>query len=193
MAQELRAKGAQVGLISTLDIVRDPRWGRTEECFSEDPYLASCFTQAAVKGMQGEILGHEPTTHVLAVLKHFAAQGSSMGGHNAGPVNIGEQELREIHLPAMLAGIQAGALGCMAAYNDWDGVPCHANPRLLQEILREEAGFAGVVMADGCALDRLADWLGNKPEAAARAMNSGVDISLWDNVFLSWKLLLIKG
>ncbi|AYY09689.1 beta-glucosidase [Enterococcus sp. FDAARGOS_553] len=193
VAQELRAKGAQVGLISTLDIVRDPRWGRTEECFSEDPYLASCFTQAAVKGMQGEILGHEPTTHVLAVLKHFAAQGSSMGGHNAGPVNIGEQELREIHLPAMLAGIQAGALGCMAAYNDWDGVPCHANPRLLQEILREEAGFAGVVMADGCALDRLADWLGNKPEAAARAMNSGVDISLWDNVFPQLEAAVDQG
>ena len=121
--------------------------------------LSQLFYASCGQGNAREILGHEPTTHVLAVLKHFAAQGSSMGGHNAGPVNIGEQELREIHLPAMLAGIQAGALGCMAAYNDWDGVPCHANPRLLQEILREEAGFAGVVMADGCALDRLADWL----------------------------------
>ena len=66
-------------------------------------------------------------------------------------------------------------------------------PRLLQEILREEAGFAGVVMADGCALDRLADWLGNKPEAAARAMNSGVDISLWDNVFPQLEAAVDQG
>ena len=192
VAQELRAKGAHVGLISTLDIVRDPRWGRTEECFSEDPYLASCFTQAAVKGLQGEKLSRDPQS-VLAVLKHFAAQGSSMGGHNAGPVSIGEQELREIHLPAMLAGIQAGALGCMAAYNDWDGIPCHTNPRLLQEILREEAGFDGVVMADGCALDRIAEWLKNKPEAAAQALNSGVDVSLWDDVFPQLEAAVDQG
>ena len=93
--------------------------GRTEECFSEDPFLTSCFAEAAVRGLQKED-GHPL---VLAVLKHFAAQGASMGGHNAGPVAIGERELREIHFPAALRSIRAGTSAIMAAYNDIDGVP----------------------------------------------------------------------
>lgn len=182
VAEEIREKGAHVGLISTLDIVRDPRWGRTEECFSEDPFMASAFTQAAVGGLQGTEKTI-PANKVLAVLKHFAAQGAAMGGHNAGPVAIGERELREIHLPPMIAGIESGALMCMAAYNDLDGIPCHMNHRLLTEILREEAGFAGAVMADGCALDRLAERTHDRALAASLALKSGVDVSLWDNVF----------
>ncbi|EAC5408624.1 beta-glucosidase, partial [Listeria monocytogenes] len=181
-AQEIRAKGAHVGLVSALDITRDPRWGRTEECFSEDPFLTSSFTKAAVRGLQGSKTTIEKQ-NVLAVLKHFAAQGAGMGGHNAGPVAIGDREFREIHLPPMKAGIAAGALGCMAAYNDLDGVPCHANAYLLQDVLREESGFAGIVMADGCGLDRIADWLGSRPQAAAKSLTSGVDVSLWDEVF----------
>ena len=181
-AQEIRAKGAHVGLVSALDIARDPRWGRTEECFSEDPFLTSSFTKAAVRGLQGSKTTIEKQ-NVLAVLKHFAAQGAGMGGHNAGPVAIGDREFREIHLPPMKAGIAAGALGCMAAYNDLDGVPCHANAYLLQDVLREESGFAGIVMADGCGLDRIADWLGSRPQAAAKSLTSGVDVSLWDEVF----------
>lgn len=162
VAAELQEKGAHLGLISTLDLLRDPRWGRTEECFSEDPYLTAAFTQAAVTGLQKE-------QKIKAVLKHLAGQGNVMGGHNSGPVAIGERELREIHLPAIRAGIKAGAKGCMAAYNDIDGVFCHTNPHLLQEILREEYGFSGIVMADGCALDRVQklvaihQWLQPKP------------------------------
>ncbi len=103
-------------------------------------------------------------------------------GHNAGPVAIGDREFREIHLPPMKAGIAAGALGCMAAYNDLDGVPCHAT-YLLQDVLREESGFAGIVMADGCGLDRIADWLGMLA-SSRQILTSGVDVSLWDEVFL---------
>lgn len=178
VAEEMREKGAHVGLISALDVTRDPRWGRTEECFSEDPFLTSCFAQAAVRGLQGEF----GDRNVLAVLKHLAGQGSSMGGHNAGPVSIGDRELREIHLPPMVAGVAAGASGFMAAYNDLDGIPCHMNPYLLQTILREENPFKGIVMADGCALDRLTDRM-SVQEAAANALTSGVDVSLWDNVY----------
>ena len=193
VAEELREKGAHVGLISTLDLCRDPRWGRTEESFSEDPYLAGEFTKAAVKGLQGiksdsSLAGNR----VLATLKHFAAQGSIMGGHNAAPVEIGERELKEIHLPMMQAGIDAGALMCMAAYNDIDGVPCHINKHLLTTLLRDEMGFEGAVMSDGCALDGVASQLG-KAETAALALKSGLDISLWDNIYPYLEEAVLEG
>ena len=184
VASEIREKGAHLGLISTLDVARDPRWGRTEECFSEDPYLTTAFTLAALEGLQGaENKEKISENNVLAVLKHFAGQGSAMGGHNSGPVNIGQRELREIHLPSMQAAVSHGAELCMAAYNDLDGVPCHGNQSLLTEILRNEFGFKGAVMADGCALDRLVEVAGTPAKTAAWALTSGVDISLWDEVF----------
>ncbi|WP_163582836.1 glycoside hydrolase family 3 N-terminal domain-containing protein [Gracilibacillus saliphilus] len=190
VAKELSEKGVHLGLVSTLDIARDPRWGRTEECFSEDPYLASKMTEAVVKGMQG---GESDTTEVLAVLKHFAAQGSATGGHNAGPALIGERELREIHIPAMKAGIQSGALACMAAYNEIDGIPCHANHFLLTTILREELGFNGVVMADGVALERLLHLTNDKELAAKSALEAGVDLSLWDDIYTQIETAVVNG
>lgn len=183
VAQELRQKGAHLGLVSTLDIIRDPRWGRSEEGFSEDPYLASVYTEATVKGFQGHATEPLTNEHVFAVLKHFAAQGDGMGGHNAAPASIGQRELWEIHLPAMAAGIKAGAKLCMAAYNEIDGILCHANQQLLTTILRDTLHFKGAVMSDGCALDGLVRLTGSPTKAAALALTSGVDISLWDNVF----------
>lgn len=193
VAEELREKGAHVGLISTLDLCRDPRWGRTEESFSEDPYLAGEFTKAAVNGLQGQKSEQSLAgNRVLATLKHFAAQGSIMGGHNAAPVEIGERELKEIHLPMMQAGIDAGALMCMAAYNDIDGVPCHINQHLLTTLLRDEMGFEGAVMSDGCALDGVASQLG-KAQTAALALKSGLDMSLWDNVYPYLEEAVLEG
>lgn len=187
VAQDLRRKGAHLGLISTLDVVRDPRWGRTEECFSEDPFLTGQYTVAALKGLQGDATtqGQISEENVLAVLKHFAGQGSAMGGHNSGPVNIGARELEEIHLLPMQYAMAADSKAhlCMAAYNDIDGIPCHGNHELLNVHLREKMGFTGAVMSDGVALDRL-DSIANDPiETAAWAIESGVDISLWDNIF----------
>ncbi len=182
VADELHARGGHLGLVSTLDIVRDPRWGRTEECFSEDPYLSSKMTEAVVRGMQGDKDGN---FKVLSVLKHFAAQGAGVGGHNSGPALIGERELREIFLPPMKAGVQSGALACMAAYNEIDGVPCHANHHLLTKILRQEWNYLGIVMADGTALDRLLMLTGDKEVAAAYGLKAGVDLSLWDHVYLA--------
>ncbi|MGD6940989.1 glycoside hydrolase family 3 N-terminal domain-containing protein [Cytobacillus gottheilii] len=183
VAEEVRAKGAHLALVSTLDILRDPRWGRSEECFSEDPYLASRLTEAVLKGMQGPQSDFIPDGKMIAVLKHFAAQGNGTGGKNAAPASIGERELREIHLPPMIAAIQSGALACMAAYNEIDGIPCHANGYLLNHILREEFGFKGAVMADGCALDNLVALTQSREKAAALALENGVDISLWDDVY----------
>ena len=172
---ELRSRGVHIGLVSALDMARDPRWGRTEECYGEDPYLAARLTEALVHGMQGSGLG--------VVLKHFAGQGAGTGGRNGAAAPIGDRELREIHLPAAYAGIRAGAVGVMAAYNDIDGVPCIAHHRLLTGILREEWGFDGLVMGDGKAIDRLVRLTGSLPGAAAMALRSGVDLSLWDNAF----------
>ena len=193
VAEELREKGAHLSLISTLDVARDPRWGRTEECFSEDPFLTSQFSVAALKGLQGKEQGQLASNKSLAVLKHFAAQGSVMGGHNAGPVSVGERELYDIHLLPMKYSALAGAMACMAAYNDLDGVPCHGNAHLLTGILRDEFGFDGAVMADGCALDRLVSLTGNPLHAAAWALESGVDISLWDQVFPFLEQAVLQG
>ena len=174
-AHQLKQMGVNLSLVSALDVARDPRWGRTEECFGEDPYLCSCFAKAAVEGTQSE--------GVAMVAKHFCAQGETTGGVNASAARIGERELREIHLPAAKACCEAGVKGVMAAYNEIDGVYCHMNRHLLTEILRDEFGFDGIVMADGVALDRLQEAVGDEPHAAALALFAGVDVSLWDNVF----------
>ncbi|MFJ9173543.1 glycoside hydrolase family 3 N-terminal domain-containing protein [Streptomyces sp. NPDC102360] len=181
-AAELRARGGHIALVSALDLARDPRWGRAEECFGEDPYLAARLTEALVEGMQGAG-GTFGADRAAVVLKHFAGQGSSVGGRNSAATEIGVRELHEIHLPAALAGVRAGAAGVMAAYNEFDGLPCAASHDLLTGLLRERWGFEGLVMADGCALDRLVRLTGDRPSAAALALSAGTDLSLWDGVF----------
>ncbi|MBC2018543.1 glycoside hydrolase family 3 N-terminal domain-containing protein [Listeria seeligeri] len=176
IAEEISDKGVHLALASALDILRDPRWGRAEECYGEDPYLAAELTAAITEGFQ-------KNGKIAVILKHFAAQGEPVGGHNSGPVSIGVRELREIFLEPLRAGIAKGALGVMAAYNEIDGVPCHANKELLTTILRDETGFEGIVMADGCALDRLLKLNPDPKKAAKMAIEAGVDLSLWDNVF----------
>ncbi|BCJ95064.1 beta-glucosidase [Anaerocolumna cellulosilytica] len=173
--KQMREMGVDMALISALDILRDPRWGRSEECYGEDPYLAAEFAKALVRGVQSE--------QVAVVAKHFCAQGEGTGGINASAARIGERELREIHLPAMKACCEEGVQGVMAAYNEIDGVPCHGNSMLLKEILRNEMGFQGVVMADGVAIDQLDSMTGDNVSSSALALRSGVDIGLWDDAF----------
>lgn len=186
VAGELRARGCHLGLVSALDILRDPRWGRCEECFGEDPFLSARMAEAATRGLQGSgEKDRERPDKVAAVLKHFAAQGSAQGGHNGKAAAIGERELREIHLPAMRAAVRAGAKGCMAAYNEIDGVFCHASKKLLTGILRDEWHFTGIVMSDGCAVDSLAGVMGGEEEAVAAAVNAGVDLNLWSRSYAS--------
>ncbi|MEU7377985.1 glycoside hydrolase family 3 N-terminal domain-containing protein [Streptomyces albidoflavus] len=180
---ELRARGGHVALVSALDLVRDPRWGRTEECFGEDPYLAARFTEALVRGAQGAPGQQIAPDKAAVVLKHFAGQGATVGGRNSAATELGIRELHEIHLEAALAGVRAGAAGVMAAYNEFDGLPCAANRELLTGILREKWGFTGVVMADGLALDRLVRLAGDPAAAAATALSAGCDLSLWDACF----------
>ncbi|MFI7226437.1 glycoside hydrolase family 3 N-terminal domain-containing protein [Nonomuraea angiospora] len=183
VAAELAASGVHLALVSALDLLRDPRWGRAEECFGEDPLLASELTRALVIGMQGADRGAVGRGGVAIVLKHLAAQGEAVGGRNGQSAVIGPRDLRELHLPAARAAVEAGALGFMAAYNDIDGVPCCANRDLLTGFLRDECGFDGIVMADGLAVDRLTAMTGDPAGAAVAALEAGVDLSLWDESF----------
>lgn len=183
VAAELAASGIHIALVSGLDIARDPRWGRCEECFGEDPLMGSRMCEAIVTGMQGEHRSKVGRGGVAVVLKHLAAQGEAVGGRNGQSAVLGPHDLHEIHLPPVAAGVRAGALGFMAAYNDIDSVPCCANPWLLEDYLRDQLGFDGIVMADGLAVDRLEDMAGSIPAAGRAALLAGVDVSLWDEGF----------
>lgn len=173
---ESKLGGVMLPYLSLLDMSMDPRWGRSEECFSEDPYLASKLSEAGVKGMND--------AENMVCCKHFAGQGATLGGHNGGITSIGERELREIHLPSTKAAVDAGCDFIMVAYNEIDGIPCHANSYLLNDVLRGEFGFDGVLRSDGCAIDKLEEITGNNRKlSAAIALKAGVDCSLWDESY----------
>jgi len=183
---ELAARGAHLALVSGLDMLRDPRWGRSEETFGEDPLLAAQFTRAFVRGIQSH-------RGVGAVLKHFAGQGAGIGGRNSSGAPLGPRELAEIHLPAARAGIAAGAMGVMAAYNDIDGVPCAGDRELLTGTLRGEWGFSGLVMADMFAVDRLMRATTDAATAGAVALRAGVDLSMCDLSFAELEQAVERG
>ncbi len=195
VAAEARARGVHVALVSGLDVLRDPRWGRAEECFSEDPALAAMLVAATVRGMQGGSIGADPigAGNVAVVAKHLAAQGAGIGGRNGSGAPIGPGELGEIHLRPAHAAARAGVAGFMAAYNDIDGIPCSANHALLTGVLREDWGWNGIVMADGTAIDRLRDSSPDPAAAAALALRAGVDLSLWDEAFAHLEQALDRG
>lgn len=182
---QLAEMGVDLALVSMLDILRDPRWGRSEECFGEDPYLAGVMAKALTEGMQDK--------GVAVVAKHFCAQGEGTGGVNASAARIGMRELREIHLPAAKACCAAGVKGIMAAYNEIDGVFCHVNKELLTDILRGEFGFRGIIMADGVALDQLDPMTGDNVVSGAAARKAGVDVGLWDTAFSKLDQAIDRG
>ncbi|MFE6968911.1 glycoside hydrolase family 3 protein [Isoptericola sp. NPDC057653] len=195
VAAEARARGTHVALVSGLDVLRDPRWGRAEECFSEDPALAAALVEATVRGMQGTTSCDDPIDggHVAVVAKHLAGQGAGIGGRNGSGAPIGRRELGELHLRPAHAAARAGVAGYMAAYNDVDGVPCSANEELLTGTVRDRWGWRGLVMADGTAIDRLRDSSPDPASAAALALQAGVDLSLWDEAFTHVEEALDRG
>jgi beta-glucosidase len=175
---QMRAAGAHQGLSPVLDVTRDPRWGRTEETFGEDPYLASRMGVAYVRGLQGADLKEG----VLATGKHFVGYGMSEGGMNWAPVHLPERELREVYLRPFEAAVkEANLASIMNAYHELDGVPCAASRRLLTGILRQEWGFDGLVVSDYFAVDQLAAYhrvARDKEEAALLALSAGIDVEL---------------
>lgn len=179
---EARADGVDMILAPVLDVARDPRWGRVEEDFGEDPFLSGQLGLNYVEGMQGDSLA---TDHnCISEPKHFAAHGSPESGLNTSPVHAGEREVRSVMLKSFEPAIREGhAMGVMAAYHDIDGVPCTGNPWLLQKVLRNEWGFPGFVLSDLGAIRRLYDThhVAETPADAVRmALKSGVDMQFYD-------------
>ena len=185
-AEEAATRGAHQALTPVVDVARDPRWGRVEETFGEDPYLVAQMGIASVRGFQGDSTFSD-RKHLIATLKHFAAHGQPESGMNCAPVNVSERELREVFLYPFKEAIEkSGAISVMASYNEIDGVPSHANSWLLRDVLREEWGFEGFVVSDYYAIWELHDRpdthghfvAGSKKEAAVQAVEAGVNIEL---------------
>ncbi|MEJ2149029.1 MAG: glycoside hydrolase family 3 protein, partial [Chloroflexota bacterium] len=175
---QMRAVGAHQGLSPVLDIARDPRWGRIEETFGEDPYLVSRMGVAFVKGLQGESLA----VGVSATSKHFVGYGAPDGGLNWGPAHIPARELREVFLLPFEAAVKEAHLhSVMNAYHELDGVPCGASRELLTDILRDEWGFDGVVVSDYFSIDQFEQTHFISPDketSAHLALEAGIDVEL---------------
>jgi beta-glucosidase len=188
VAADARSRGVHLALTPVVDVMREPRWGRVEETYGEDPYIAAQFGIAAVKGFQGD--GEfKDKKHLLATLKHFTGHGEPESGSNIGPANISERVLRDIFFyPFRQVIKKANPAAIMPSYNEIDGVPSHANVWLLKKILREEWGYTGMLVSDYFAITELYcneisvshGVAENKIEAALLAAKAGVNIELPD-------------
>jgi beta-glucosidase len=175
---EMRAVGARLGLAPVLDVARDPRWGRVEETYGEDPVLVGTLGAAYVRGLQTDDLRHG----VVAAGKHFLAYAMSEGGRNWGPVQMGPRELREVYAEPFAAAIRdAGLVAVMNSYASVDGLPCAGSHQILTGLLRDELGFDGVVVADYFSVAQLLEHhriAADPGEAARRALMAGLDMEL---------------
>ena len=201
-AAEARLRGTHHALTPVVDVAREPRWGRVEETYGEDPYLVSRLGIAAVHGFQGDA-SFRDKRHVIATLKHFVGHGQPESGMNCAPANVSLRVLRETFLYTFREALrESGAISIMASYNEIDGIPSHANKWLLHDVLRKEWGFKGFVVSDYFAI-----WeLGYRPdthghfvakdskESCALAVKAGVNIELPDpDCYLHLVGLVRKG
>ena len=175
---QMLAVGARHTLAPVLDIARDPRWGRVEETYGEDPYLCGRVGTAYVRGLQtGNLTGG-----VIATGKHFLAYGLPEGGMNHAPVHLGPRELREVFAEPFAAAIRdAGLASIMNSYSSVDGLPCAGSASILDDLLRGELGFDGVVVADYFSVALLASHhrvAATNGDAAVRALVAGLDLEL---------------
>ncbi len=201
-AAEARLRGTHQALTPVVDVAREPRWGRVEETYGEDPHLAARMGVAAVRGFQGD-RSFADKRHVIATLKHFAGHGQPESGMNCAPANVSMRVLRETFLSTFRTALrEAEAISVMASYNEIDGVPSHANKWLLRDVLRKEFGFKGFVVSDYYAIWELGyrpDTHGHfvakdKKESCALAVKAGVNIELPDpDCYLHLVELVHKG
>ena len=189
VAAEVRARGAQQVLAPVVDVAREPRWGRIEETYGEDPFLASRLGVAAIRGFQGagRLTGSTPSMpadRVIATLKHMTGHGQPESGINTGPAPLGENTLRNYFFPPFEAGVKEGHVGSlMPSYNEVDGVPSHANVWMLRDVLRGEWGFDGTIVSDWSAIPELASRhhiAADAADAARQALAATVDVDLPD-------------
>jgi beta-glucosidase len=182
-SREMRARGPVQALAPVVDVARDPRWGRIEETYGEDPYLCGQIGKAAVLGLQGESLPLAPDK-VYATLKHMTGHGQPENGTNVGPAEISERTLREDFLPPFETIIRDTHVGSvMPSYNEVDGIPSHANRWLLRKVLREDFGFQGTTTSDYFAIRELITRhhiAADTVHAALFAIDAGVDVETAD-------------
>lgn len=182
-SREMRARGAQLALAPVVDVTRDLRWGRVEETYGEDPHLVSEMGLAAIRGFQGTTLPLAPNK-VFVTLKHMTGHGQPENGTNIGPANISERTLRENFFPPFERAVEELPIGAvMASYNEIDGLPSHANRWLLDDVLRKEWGFKGVIVSDYFAIREMVTrhkMFADIKDSAVRAMDAGVDIETPD-------------
>ena len=185
-AAEAAASGLNWTFAPMVDISVDPRWGRVSEGAGEDPYLGSLIAAARVKGFQGENLANPLT--VLACVKHFAAYGAPFGGRDYNTVDMSERQFREFYMPPYKAGVDAGALSVMTAFNEYDGVPATGNPYLLKDLLKGEWNFQGFVVTDYTSINEMVHhgYARDEAEAGVKAVNAGVDMDLQGEVYFSY-------
>jgi beta-glucosidase len=180
-ADEMASAGDDQAFTPVLGLARDPRWGRTEETYGEDPYLVSRMGVAAIEGLQGPNFMID-RHHVMATAKHYAVHSEPEGGTNTAPGNISERIIRESFLLPFQAAVQEARVGSiMASYNEIDGIPAHINHWLLDRVLRQEWGFQGFVTSDGGGLQMLVNThhvAANYADAARLALAAGVDYDL---------------
>ncbi len=178
VAHEMRSRGTHHALTPVIDVCRDPRWGRTEETYGEDPYLNGMLSVAAVIGLQGGNTGKVGNNSVAATLKHLVGHGESEGGLNQGPANYSMRVLRDYHMPPFKMCIDnAKPVSVMPSYNEVDGVPSHSNTWLLKDLLRREWGFKGMIVSDYFGVDQLFTKhfvCTDATDAAMTAFNAGV-------------------
>jgi beta-glucosidase len=178
VAKEMRSRGTHHALSPVIDVCRDPRWGRVEETYGEDPYLNGRLSCAAVKGLQGTDTGKIAEGHVAATLKHLAGHGESEGGQNQGPANHSMRVLRDYHLPPFKMCIDhAKPVSVMPSYNEVDGIPSHSNKWLLNDLLRNEWHYDGMIVSDYYGVDQLFNKhfvVNDQKDAAMTGFNSGV-------------------
>lgn len=193
-AIEMRATGSHWAFTPNIEIAGDPRWGRVGETFGEDPYLVSRMGVASVKGLQSDSINNEA---VLSCVKHLVAGGVPNNGTNAGPVDMSESRLRNIFLPPFKAAIEeAYPFTLMPSHNELNGIPCHMNKWLINDIIRKEYGFDGFVVSDWMDMEAIFTRhkvASNNSEAFLFSVDGGVDMHMHGPEFIDCILKLVEN
>jgi beta-glucosidase len=184
---EARAVGLGEAFSPMLGLARDPRWGRVEESYGEDPYLVSEIGVAFINGLQGEGADRFGPNHIIATAKHFVGDGEPFAGLNGEDPEFSDRTLREVYFPPFEAAVKRAHVGAiMPAHHSINGLPCHANGWLLTHLLRQEWGFNGFTVSDAGDIPKLADghkWARDGQAAAIASISAGVDMELSSNLY----------
>jgi len=190
-AKEARAAGIHWTFSPMVDIARDARWGRIAEGAGEDPYLGSVLAAARVQGFQG--MDVSSSQSIMACVKHYVAYGQADAGRDYNRVDVSRKTLYEIYLPPFKAGVEAGVMSVMSAFNTISGIPATANPFTLREVLRGQWGFGGFVVSDWGSIQELVvhGFAANGADAAQKALQAGVDMDMMGHIYGSHLLELV--